>query len=169
MKETDKRLEFPFGANLTPLGRLRGAGLTLRIYEGQLLVSPEDSITQELREQIQANRQEIIEELDLEMRSEALGKLPWPDEPVDLREGTVLKLEDGSYLAVTPEELSHIKPTRGDYVGLLRFMLPDGKWSKWEEVSRGDSEDLTWVRLLRVCVPYPHVERKVQKKKKQQQ
>jgi hypothetical protein len=163
MKESDKRLSFPFGANLTPLGRLRGAGLTIRLSEGQLLVSPGDSITPEIREMIQAHRQEILDELDLEMRSDALGKLPWPDEPVDLREGTLLKLEDGSYLAVTPEELSHIKPTRGDYVGLLRFMLPEVKWSKWEEVSRGDSEDLTWVRLLRVCVPYPHVERKVQK------
>lgn len=105
----DKRTEFNFGANLSPLARVRGEGLTIRFHEGNIMVSPSESITPDLAGYIKENRESILKELDQEMREAAIGSLPFPDledQPVQLREAVLLKLEDGTYLAITPEEAS---------------------------------------------------------------
>lgn len=119
MKETDKRLEFPFGCNImTPLERLRYEGLNVRFNHetGKLMVGPKHHLAK-WSDFIKEHRDQIIADLDDQKKADALAKLPPVEfdqgEAVVMREAVLLKLPDGSYLAATPEEVRKLDMRAG--------------------------------------------------------
>jgi hypothetical protein len=119
MKETDKRLEFPFGCNImTPLERLRYEGLNVRFNQetGKLMVGPKHLLAR-WSDFIVEHRDSIIADLDEQKKADALAKLPPVEfdqgEAVVMREAVLLKLPDGSYLAATPEEVRKLDMRAG--------------------------------------------------------
>jgi hypothetical protein len=107
----DKRTLFPFGYNLmTPLDRLRHEGLSVRFDQdkAKLMIGPKELLAK-WADFIREHRESIIADLDSEKKEAALAKLPFAefeDGPVQMREVVLLRMIDGEYLAITPEEAS---------------------------------------------------------------
>lgn len=112
---TDKRTLFPFGANTAAgiLDLLAGMGVELRIEGEKLNARTMGPVPERAAKLIKENRDMLYQHLrdeDEQKKADALAKLPPVEfdqgEAVVMREAVLLKLPDGSYLALTPEEVS---------------------------------------------------------------
>ena len=112
---------------MTPLERLRYKGLTVRFDcdKAKLMIGPKH-ILAKWSDFIVEHREQIIADLDQEQKEAALAKLPFAEfqaGPVEMREVVLLKMFDGEYLALTPEEVS----TLDGFVAVAKNDSANGK------------------------------------------
>jgi hypothetical protein len=118
----DKRTLFPFGANdpVHITEKLEELGVRLKVKGDVLLAVTQGQVPAEAAALIRKHKPELLHHLKEEeerKKEEALALLPPVEfgqgETVQMRTAWLLKMEDGSYIALTEEELARLDSRAG--------------------------------------------------------